>query len=108
MAEQARARGIHRTTLVLITDGRPNVPLRPDPAHDKQQRLETARTEVQTLSARIRAAGIGAVVIDTQRSFISRGEAQQLAAWLGGRYVYLPQGRGEQIAQAVLDASSEA
>lgn len=108
VAEQARARGIHRTTLVLITDGRPNVPLRPDPAHDKQQRLEVARTEVQTLSARIRAAGIGAVVIDTQRSFISRGEAQQLAAWLGGRYVYLPQGRGEQIAQAVLDASSEA
>ncbi|MGQ9927553.1 MAG: magnesium chelatase ATPase subunit D [Chloroflexaceae bacterium] len=108
VAEQARARGIHRTTLVLITDGRPNVPLRPDPAHDKQQRLEVARTEVQTLSARVRAAGIGAVVIDTQRSFISRGEAQQLATWLGGRYVYLPQGRGEQIAQAVLDASSEA
>ncbi len=108
VAEQARARGIHRTTLVLITDGRPNVPLRPDPSHDKQQRLEVARTEVQTLSARIRAAGIGAVVIDTQRSFISRGEAQQLAAWLGGRYVYLPQGRGEQIAQAVLDASNEA
>lgn len=107
VAEQARARGIHRTTLVLITDGRPNVPLRPDPTHDKQQRLEAARAEVQTLSARIRAAGIGAVVIDTQRSFISRGEAQQLAAWLGGRYVYLPQGRGEQIAQAVLDASSE-
>lgn len=108
VAEQARARGIHRTTLVLITDGRPNVPLRPDPAHDKGTRIEHARQEVQTLSARLRAAGVGAVVIDTQRSYVSRGEAQQLAAWLGGRYVYLPQGRGEQIAQAVLDASSEA
>ena len=107
VAEQARARGIHRTTLVLITDGRPNVPLRPDPTHDKQKRLEVARQEVQTLSARLRAAGIGAVVIDTQRSFVSRGEAQQLATWLGGRYVYLPQGRGEQIAQAVLHASTE-
>jgi magnesium chelatase subunit D len=107
VAEQARARGIHRTTLVLITDGRPNVPLRPDPTLDKQKRLELARQEVQTLSARLRAAGIGAVVIDTQRSFVSRGEAQQLAAWLGGRYVYLPQGRGEQIAQAVLHASTE-
>ncbi|PDW02570.1 magnesium chelatase ATPase subunit D [Candidatus Viridilinea mediisalina] len=106
VAEQARSRGIYRTTLVLITDGRPNVPLRPDPEHDKQQRLDTARHEVQTLSARLRAAGIGAVVIDTQRSFVSRGEAQQLAGWLGGRYVYLPQGRGEQIAQAVIDASS--
>ena len=107
VAEQARSRGIHRTTLVLITDGRPNVPLRPDPTQDKQSRLDMARQEVQTLSARLRTAGIGAVVIDTQRSYVSRGEAQQLAAWLGGRYVYLPQGRGEQIAQAVIDASSE-
>ncbi|NTU80842.1 MAG: VWA domain-containing protein, partial [Chloroflexales bacterium] len=106
VSEQARSRGIHRTTLVLITDGRPNVPLRPDPTHDKQTRLDIARQEVQTLSARLRTAGIGSVVIDTQRSYVSRGEAQQLAAWLGGRYVYLPQGRGEQIAQAVIDASS--
>ncbi|MFV9504688.1 MAG: magnesium chelatase ATPase subunit D [Oscillochloridaceae bacterium umkhey_bin13] len=107
VAEQARARGIHRTTLVLITDGRPNVPLQPDPTQDKQTRLDQARQEVQTLSARLRSAGIGAVVIDTQRSYVSRGEAQQLAAWLGGRYVYLPQGRGEQIAQAVIDASKD-
>jgi len=108
VAEQARARGIHRTTLVLITDGRPNVPLRADPALDRQARAEQARQEVQTLSARLRAAGVGAVVIDTQRSYVSRGEAQQLAAWLGGRYVYLPQGRGDQIAQAVVSASAEA
>lgn len=108
VAEQARSRGIHRTTLVLITDGRPNVPLNFDPQASKQERLSTARDEVQRLAARLRSAGIGAVVIDTQRSFVSRGEAQQLAGWLGGRYVYLPQGRGEQIAQAVLDAGNEA
>jgi magnesium chelatase subunit D len=64
--------------------------------------MEQARGEVQLLAARLRAAGVGAVVIDTQRSFVSRGEAEQLAAWLGGRYVYLPQGRADQIAQAVL------
>lgn len=108
IAEQARSRGIHRTTLVLITDGRPNVPLRPDPDLGKQERLDLAREEVQRLAGRVRVAGLGAVVIDTQRNFVSRGEAQQLAAWLGGRYVYLPQGRGEQIAQAVIDASTEA
>jgi magnesium chelatase subunit D len=108
VAEQASSRGIHRTTVVLITDGRPNVPLRPDPEASKQQRLDQARDEVQRLAGKLRAAGIGAVVIDTQRSFVSRGEAQQLAAWLGGRYVYLPQGRGDQIAQAVVAASQEA
>jgi magnesium chelatase subunit D len=69
--------------------------------------MTQARTEVQTLCGRMKSAGIGAVVIDTQRSYVSRGEAQQLAAWLGGRYVYLPQGRGDQIAQAVISASDE-
>ncbi len=107
IAEQARSRGIHQTTLVLITDGRPNVPLRFNPDQSKQERLAQAREEVQRLATRLQAAGIGAVVIDTQRSFVSRGEAQQLAVWLGGRYVYLPQGRGEEIAQVVLEASSD-
>ncbi|NTU86205.1 MAG: magnesium chelatase ATPase subunit D, partial [Chloroflexales bacterium] len=106
VSEQARARGIHRTTMVLITDGRPNVPLQPTPGQSKDERMAQARTEVQTLCARLKSAGIGAVVIDTQRSYVSRGEAQQLAAWLGGRYVYLPQGRADQIANAVIDASS--
>ncbi len=106
VAEQARSRGIHRTTLVLITDGRPNVPLQPMPGQSKEERMNQARTEVQTLCNRLKSAGIGAVVIDTQRSYVSRGEAQQLAAWLGGRYVYLPQGRADQIANAVIDASS--
>jgi magnesium chelatase subunit D len=106
LAEQARSRGIHRTMLVLITDGRPNVPLHLDPAQGREQRMAQARDEVQRLAGRVQAAGIGTVVIDTQRSFLSRGEASQLAGWLGGRYVYLPQGRGEDIAQAVL-ASSE-
>lgn len=107
ISEQARSRGIFRTTIVLITDGRPNVPLKADPMMDKARRLEQARQEVQQLAGRLRAAGVGAVVIDTQRSFVSRGEAQQLAAWLGGRYVYLPNGRGDQIANAVIAASEE-
>ncbi|MGQ9480865.1 magnesium chelatase ATPase subunit D [Chloroflexus sp.] len=107
ISEQARSRGIFRTTIVLITDGRPNVPLKADPTMDKAQRLEQARQEVQQLAGRLRAAGVGAVVIDTQRSFVSRGEAQQLAAWLGGRYVYLPNGRGDQIANAVIAAGEE-
>jgi magnesium chelatase subunit D len=107
VADQATSRGIHRTTLVIITDGRPNVPLNFDPTHSREQRVSDAREEVQRLAGKVRAAGIGSVVIDTQRNFISRGEAQQLAAWLGGRYFYLPQGRGEDIAHAVLAADAE-
>ncbi len=104
LAEQARSRGIYQTTLVIITDGRPNVPLTFDPNQTREQRMAQARDEVQRLAARLQAAGVGAVVIDTQRSFLSRGEAQTLAGWLGGRYFHLPQGRGEEIAQAVLAA----
>jgi magnesium chelatase subunit D len=107
IAEQARSRGIHQTTLVLITDGRPNVPLNFDQAMPREQRMTQAREEVQRLAARLQAAGVGAVVVDTQRQFLTRGEAQQLAAWLGGRYVYLPQGKGEEIAQAVLAERDE-
>jgi magnesium chelatase subunit D len=107
LAEQARSRGIHQTTVVLITDGRPNVPLHAEAGLSREQRLAHARAEVQRLAGRLQAAGIGAVVIDTQRSFLSRGEARELAAWLGGRYFYLPQGRGEDIAQAVLASQAE-
>ncbi|NJP04706.1 MAG: magnesium chelatase ATPase subunit D [Chloroflexaceae bacterium] len=107
VAEQARSRGIFQTTLVIITDGRPNVPLHFDPNQPREARMQQAHEEVERLAGRLRSAGLGAVVIDTQRNYLSRGEAQQLAAWLGGRYVYLPQGRGEQIAQAVLAANDE-
>lgn len=104
MAEQARSRGIFHTTLVLITDGRPNVPLTLTPGQPREERMAQAKEEVQRLAGRLQASGVGSVVIDTQRQFLTRGEAQQLATWLGGRYVYLPQGQGEQIAQVVLAA----
>ncbi len=107
LAEQARSRGIYRTTLVIITDGRPNVPLHFDPAQSREQRVAQAREETQRLSGRLQAAGISSVVIDTQRSFLSRGEARELATWLGGHYFYLPQGQGEEIARAVLALRDE-
>lgn len=102
IAQQARSRGIHQTTLIIITDGRPNIPLHAAPDLSREERLARAREEVQRLCGQLRAASIGAVVIDTQRSFLSRGEARQLAEWLGGRYVYLPQGNAREIVREVL------
>ncbi len=102
IAQQARSRGIHQTTLIIITDGRPNIPLHATPELSRDERLALAREEVQRLCRQLQAAGIGAVVIDTQRSFLSRGEARQLAEWLGGRYVYLPQGNAREIVREVL------
>ena len=53
-------------------------------------------------AAMLRADGVASVVIDTQAGYLSRGEAPKLAKHLGGRYVYLPNARADQIAQQVL------
>ncbi|MCS7226144.1 MAG: magnesium chelatase ATPase subunit D [Gloeomargarita sp. SKYB31] len=100
LAQQARQRGVANITLVLMTDGRANVGLQA-PAGDRQR----LRDEVQRLATRLRADAIHALVLDTQVNYLSRSEAAQLAQWLGGRYVYLPNARAEQIAQALATAS---
>ncbi|RMG63235.1 MAG: magnesium chelatase ATPase subunit D [Chloroflexi bacterium] len=97
LAQQARGRGIAQVTLVLMTDGRANVGLDSQASADKAG----LQREIQQLAALLRAHGVRAIVIDTQANYLSRGEAPKLAEWLGGRYVYLPNARAEQIAKAL-------
>jgi len=104
MAQQARERGISQATLVLMTDGRGNVPLQVEngeaPPAAQAQKAQI-QAELQKLAALICADRINAIVIDTQADYLSRGEAPKLAEWLGGRYIYLPNAKAEQIAKAV-------
>jgi magnesium chelatase subunit D len=104
MARQARQRGIAQATLILMTDGRGNVPLHVEndesPPSAQPQKAQI-QAELQKLAALICADRINAIVIDTQVNYLSRGEAPRLAEWLGGRYIYLPNARAEQIAKAV-------
>lgn len=88
----ARQRGTTNITLVILTDGRANIGLRQEAA----PRVEL-EAEVQALAARILGDGITAIVIDTQASYLSTGEAPKLARWLGGQYVYLPNAKSGQI-----------
>lgn len=97
VAAQARSRGIMQTVLVLLTDGRGNIGLH---ASDRP----AIAAELQALSGHIAASSISAVVVDTQRAFLSQGEARKLAGWLGGSYVYLPNAHGEQIANVAQGA----
>lgn len=98
-AQSARSKGIAQATIVLMTDGRANVPLNAaDALTPSKQQLQD---EVKTLAALVRSAGIHSVIIDTQANYLSRGEAPKLAQWLDGRYVYLPNARAEQIAVAI-------
>ncbi len=96
VAKQARERGIMQTVLVLLTDGRANVGLRAERGD--------VQAELQHLGRQVAAAGIQAIVVDTQRSYLSRGEARKLAEWLGGTYIYLPNAKGEQIAALASEA----
>ena len=96
VAKQARGRGIHQTVLVMLTDGRANIGLRAE--------RDGIPTELQHLGRQLAEAHIQSIVVDTQRSYLSRGEARQLAGWLGGKYVYLPNAKGEQIAAMALES----
>jgi magnesium chelatase subunit D len=96
VARQARGRGIFQTVLVLLTDGRANVGLRSG--------RDGVEDELRLLGKQVAADGIQAVVVDTQRSYLSHGEARRLASWLGGEYVYLPNASGAQIAGAAVAA----
>ncbi|TCD47114.1 magnesium chelatase ATPase subunit D [Chlorobium sp. N1] len=102
-AKQARSKGISQIMFVLITDGRGNIGLQaafnPDALKPSKEDLEK---EVEALSASVSADGIASVVIDTQMNYLSRGEAPKLAQKLGGRYLYLPNAKAEQIVDAAL------
>jgi magnesium chelatase subunit D len=94
-AQQARAQGISQSIFVLMTDGRGNVAL------NDERVSSSIEDELRQIASLIRADGVQSIVIDTQANYLSRGEAPKLAGWLGGKYVYLPNAKAEQIAQVV-------
>ena len=97
VAQQARRRGLQNVVLVLLTDARANVGLKADRAG--------VEDELRQLALLTAASGLKALVIDTQRSYLSQGSAQKLATWLGGQYLYLPGASGATIAAAAQSAA---
>ncbi len=110
LSQQARQQGINKTMIVLITDGRGNVLLREDEdtaTLNKEARKTRAAEEVAQLAGVLAAEGLSAVVLDTQTSFLSKGEANALARQLGARYIYLPRADARTIAGNVSSAAEE-
>ena len=110
MGNAARRQGITKTLIVLITDGRGNVLLQEDDETanlPKSERTARATAEVQQLAAMLAADGTQTVVLDTQTSFLSKGDGATLARHLGGRYVYLPRANAQAIATTVQNAAEE-
>jgi len=99
VVERARGSQGGGTVLVLITDARSNQPLRPVPEGGDPR--AQARAEVETLARGLAPRLAGSMVIDTRRILVRGGAGQQLARWLGGRYVFLPQAVAGRITTTV-------
>lgn len=98
VAEHARRRGILQTVLIALTDGRGNIPTKEG---------KNPQEELEELGRHFQQNNIHTVIVDTKRSYLSRGEANQLASWLGGSYAYLPNANSEQIASLAMEAASD-
>lgn len=99
VARQAAGRGIMQTVLIVLTDGRGNISWRE--GGDVQE-------ELQDIGRYISASSLQVVIVDTQRNYLSRGEARRLADWVGGEYAYLPNASAETLVDlAVTKAARE-
>ncbi len=88
----------HSPSLVMLSDGRPNVTLQGQGG--RAQALEDALT----LARQWRAHGLPAIWLDT--SARPEPQAQQLAQEMGARYVPLPLANGRRMAQAIQSVQS--
>ncbi len=110
MSESARRQGINKTMVILITDGRGNVLLQESDetsSLSKDERKSQAAQEIEQLASLLASEGLSTVVLDTQTSFLSKGEAANLARKLGGHYIYLPRADARAIASSVNNAAEE-
>jgi magnesium chelatase subunit D len=113
---QAAAQGdVGRMMMVLLTDGRANVPLAKsvdDPATKGEDFVKPTgdelREEVLDMAKKVSAAGINLLVIDTENKFVSTGFAKEIADAARGKYYYLPNASDAAIAAAAGAAMAEA
>ncbi|AEP11158.1 MULTISPECIES: magnesium chelatase ATPase subunit D [Chloracidobacterium] len=102
LIEEVRRTGAYTEALVIVIgDGRGNVPARTPEPDGNLSRADAIRRELEDLARVYAASNIRLVVFDTQNRFVSRGEARQLAELFGGRYIYLPRLSAAGITDAV-------
>lgn len=107
LARRARMQGRGPSLLVLLTDGRANVPMqRPAPTAEETAPAACDQVavwqELERLGAAAQAEELASVVIDTSHAHTSSGHAERLARLLGGRYVHLPRPDSRAVCATVM------
>ena len=92
LAAQARGRGMS-PTLVLLTDGRANVPL------DGQPDRAAARADAEAIATGLHRQGLPGVLVDTSNR--PAETARIIAAKLGAHYIALPRADAHKISASV-------
>ncbi|WP_428511831.1 magnesium chelatase subunit D [Roseovarius sp.] len=95
LAQLARGRGL-TPMLVLLTDGRANIPLTGEPDR------ATANDDATRIAASLRQQGLSGVLVDTSNR--PNDAARTVAAALGARYLALPRADAQGISTAVTSA----
>ena len=106
---------VGRCMVVCLTDGRANISLKKslgEPEYVGPEAIkptgEELEEEVNDMAAKVYAAGMNLLVIDTENKFVSSGMAEKLAQKACGKYYYLPNGTDREIAAATAQAMSDA
>lgn len=116
---------VGRCVVVLISDGRANVPLdvslseageaepllddegnprKPTDAEKKEMRAKM-KEEVLTIAKNLREMpAFKLLVIDTENKFVSTGMAKEIAEAAGGRYHFIPKASASAMQQIAVDA----
>ncbi|KRS11748.1 magnesium chelatase [Roseovarius atlanticus] len=95
LGQLARGRGL-TPMLVLLTDGRANIPLSGEPDR------ATANDDATRIAASLRQQGLSGVLVDTSNR--PNDAARTIAAALGARYLALPRADAQGISTAVTSA----
>lgn len=99
----ARLSGPRDTLLVVLTDGKANVPRQPQAG---VERREAIWRDVEQVCAALVREGVASVVIDTTQREVSSGQTARLAGLLGGRVVHLPRPDPDAVYETIAAAAA--
>eukprot|EP00595_Chromulina_sp_UTEXLB2642_P000509 CAMPEP_0196761972 /NCGR_PEP_ID=MMETSP1095-20130614/1296_1 /TAXON_ID=96789 ORGANISM="Chromulina nebulosa, Strain UTEXLB2642" /NCGR_SAMPLE_ID=MMETSP1095 /ASSEMBLY_ACC=CAM_ASM_000446 /LENGTH=834 /DNA_ID=CAMNT_0042112145 /DNA_START=82 /DNA_END=2586 /DNA_ORIENTATION=+ len=113
---------VGRCIIVLISDGRANVPLNVSLAipsetpettttavkltdAEKKQNREALKEEVLTVAKQIGSmSAFKLLVVDTENKFVSTGFGKEIAQAAGGKYHYIPKASADAMKRVTVDA----